>query len=49
MTREGYIQVSIPEQLIKEVDQIVKEKKKGYSSRAEFVKQSIRAMLKEMK
>ena len=49
MTRKGYIQVSIPEQLIEEIDEVVKIKKKGYSSRAEFVKQSIREMLEKTK
>jgi len=49
MTRQGYIQVSIPESLIEEVDEVVKIKKKGFSSRAEFVKASIRALLERVK
>ena len=49
MTRKSYVNVSLPETLIKEVDDIIKEKKKGYTSRAEFLKQAARELLEKLK
>lgn len=41
----GYITVSIPESLIKKIDNIIESKNFGYSSRAEFIKEAIRDKL----
>ena len=49
MTRKSYINVSIPKTLIDEIDEIIKEKKKGYTSRAELIKDSIRDILEKLK
>jgi metal-responsive CopG/Arc/MetJ family transcriptional regulator len=37
-----YVNVKIPEELIEEVEKIIKEKKLGYRSRAEFVIEACR-------
>lgn len=49
MTRKDYVNVSIPKTLIEEIDEIIKEKKKGYTSRAELIKDSIRDKLEMIK
>ena len=49
MTRKSYVNVSIPDTLIKEIDEIIKEKKKGYTSRAELIKDAIRDILEKLK
>ncbi len=47
MTRKHYVNLSIPETLMEEVDKVIIKKVKGYTSRAEFVKDAIRDKLKE--
>ena len=42
MGRKRYVNVGIPDELIKFVDDVVKKSKKGFRSRAEFVLESIR-------
>ncbi len=49
MTRKSYVNVSIPDTLIEEIDEIIKEKKKGYTSRAELIKDAIRDILEKLK
>lgn len=49
MTRKNYVNISLPETLVEEIDQIVTKKVKGYSSRAEFLKQSARELLEKLK
>lgn len=49
MARKTYVTVAIPETLMDEVDVIVKEKKKGYTSRGEFLKQAARDLLDKIK
>lgn len=44
-----YITVQLPEMLIGEVDEILTSGKRGYSSRAEFIKEAIREKLEKMK
>lgn len=43
--RARYINVSIPEELAKEVDEFMKKSKLGYRSRAEFVIEAIRNLM----
>jgi metal-responsive CopG/Arc/MetJ family transcriptional regulator len=47
MPRKIYVNVSLPLELIKEVDKTWKRSKQGYRSRAEFVMEAIRQRLKE--
>ncbi len=46
MTYKG---VNLPEPLLNEVDAVVKEGKRGFRSRAEFVAEAIRRYLDEMR
>lgn len=43
-----YITVSLPEPLIEKVDKIIDIKKLGYTSRPEFIKDSIRRHLERL-
>lgn len=49
MARKGYTTVAIPDELMKEVDEIIKSKKRGYTSRGELVKEAVRNLLKTIK
>ncbi|MBT3985496.1 hypothetical protein HOD38_05145 [archaeon] len=40
--RKNYVNVSIPSELVNLMDKTWKKSKKGYSGRAEFVKEAIR-------
>jgi len=44
MTRK-YTNIGLPDDIIKKIDQIIIEGKLGYTSRSEFVKESIRDLL----
>ncbi|HLC32578.1 MAG TPA: ribbon-helix-helix domain-containing protein [Candidatus Nanoarchaeia archaeon] len=43
--RKNYVNVSVPSELVYEVDKVWKKSKKGYRSRAEFVLEAIREKL----
>ena len=43
-----YTNVALPEELIKEIDKVVKESGLGYKSRGEIVKEAVRAFLKDL-
>jgi len=45
--RAKYTNVAIPESLAKEIDNYIKKSKLGYTSRAQFVMESIRKELKK--
>ena len=49
MARKHYVTVALPEELMDEVDIVVKEKRKGYTSRGEFCKQAVRDLLEKLK
>ena len=44
-----YTNVALPEDLIEQIDRIIKKRGLGYKSRGEFVKESVRNLLKEIK
>ncbi len=46
MARINYVNISIPEVLINDIDKV--KDKKGYSSNAEFIKDAIRRLLIEI-
>ncbi|MFQ5951732.1 MAG: ribbon-helix-helix domain-containing protein [Candidatus Geothermarchaeales archaeon] len=48
MPRKGYSAVSLPEDLLERVRQVIESERGGYSSIAEFVKEAIRLRLKEL-
>ncbi len=48
MARKGYTTVALPDELVREMDDIIAKKKKGYTSRGELVKEAVRNLLKGM-
>ena len=47
MTHPDYAGVSLPRELMDQVDNVISNKKHGFKSRAEFFKIAIRELLKE--
>ncbi|MEM2364262.1 MAG: ribbon-helix-helix domain-containing protein [Candidatus Bathyarchaeia archaeon] len=47
--KRTYLTVSIPRELIEEIDRAISVGKYGYDSRAEFIKDAIRRRLEELK
>lgn len=45
----SYRGVNIPEELMREIEKIIAQKKHGFTSKAEFVKQAIREKLEQFK
>ncbi len=43
-----YTNVALPSDLIEQIDKVIEKKGMGYKSRAEFVKEAVRALLKEL-
>ncbi len=43
-----YTNVALPEELIQEIDKVVKDSGIGYTSRGEVVKEAVRKFLKEL-
>lgn len=43
-----YKSVNLPEELVDKIDEIVKDKTNGYSSRADFMRDAVRLKFKEM-
>jgi metal-responsive CopG/Arc/MetJ family transcriptional regulator len=49
MARKGYTTIALPDELIAEIDAIVKNKKSGYTSRPELIKEAIREKIQQVK
>ena len=49
MTRKIYVNVGLPKELIKLIDETVKSSKKGFRSRAEFVIEGVREKIDKEK
>ncbi len=49
MARKGYTTIALPDELVDEIDEIIKSKKKGYTSRAELIKEGVRIVLNKLK
>ena len=45
MARKGYTTIALPDEMVKEIDEIVKQKKRGYTSRAELIKEAVRILI----
>jgi metal-responsive CopG/Arc/MetJ family transcriptional regulator len=43
-----YTNIALPDDLVEQIDKIIKNKGWGYKSRAEFVKEAVRKLLKEV-
>ena len=46
---KGYISISIPEEMVKEIDKVVKKRRYGYTSRADVVADAIRRLMAALK
>ncbi len=44
-----YTNIALPDDLIEKIDNLIKKKGYGYKSRAEFAKEAIRNLLREIK
>jgi len=44
-----YVNIKVPEELADEIDKILKERKLGYRSRAEFIAEATRQRLMEIR
>lgn len=49
MARKGYTTIALPDELVSEIDEIIKSKRKGYTSRAELIKEGVRIVLNKLK
>lgn len=49
MPRKGYTTIALPNILIEQVEKIIKDKKHGYISKPEFIKDAIREKIRSMK
>lgn len=49
MARKGYTTIALPDELVSEIDEVVSFKKRGYTSRAELIKEGVRITLDKLK
>ena len=49
MPRKGYTTIALPNVLIDQIEEIVKDKKYGYISKPELIKESIREKIRTLK
>ena len=45
---ETYTNISLPDELIREIDRVVKQNSLGYKNRADLCKEAIRVLLREL-
>ena len=49
MGAKTFTTIALPDELIKEIDEIVSKHTQGYRSRPEFIKEAVRKLLKDIK
>ena len=49
MPRKGYTTIALPNVLIDQIEEIVKDKKYGYVSKPEFIKEAVREKIRGIK
>lgn len=49
MARKGYTTIALPDEMVKEIDEVVKQKKRGYTSRAELIKEAVRVLIDKIR
>ena len=49
MARQGYTTIALPDELVIEIDHVIKDKKRGYTSRGELVKEAVRLLIDKIK
>jgi len=45
----GYRTIRLPKELVEEIEELIKDKSLGYTSRADFVKDAVRRRIEEIK
>jgi metal-responsive CopG/Arc/MetJ family transcriptional regulator len=46
---DKFVSVSLPEEIIEQIDRVIESRKHGYESRPEFIKDAVRRRLEDMK
>ena len=49
MARKGYTTIALPNVLIDKVEEIIKDKRHGFISKPEFIKEAIREKIRSIK
>jgi metal-responsive CopG/Arc/MetJ family transcriptional regulator len=49
MPPKGYTSISLPDEMVKEIDKLVANRRYGYTSRADVVADAIRRLMEELK
>ena len=49
MARKGYTTVALPNVLLDQIEELVKDKRFGYISKPEFIKEACRKMLNQLR
>ena len=49
MPRKGYTTIALPNILVEQIEEIIKNKKYGYISKPEFIKEAIREKIRNLK
>jgi len=49
LARKGYTTIALPNVLIDQIDDLIKNKKYGYISKPEFIKEAIREKMQRIK
>ena len=49
MPRNGYTSISIPDEMVQEIDKVVARRKYGYTSRADLISDAVRRLMRELK
>jgi len=49
MARKGYTTIALPNVLLDQVEEVIKNKKHGYISKPEFIKDAVRRLLTEVR
>jgi len=49
MPRRGYTSVGIQNEMVSEIDDLIKSKKYSYTSRGEFIRDAVRRLFKDLK
>lgn len=49
MARKGYTTIALPNLLVDQIEEIIKDKKHGFISKPEFIKEAIRDKIRNLK
>lgn len=49
MPTKGYVNISIPEEMVKEIDKLIKKRKYAYTSRPDVIADAVRRLMEDLK